>query len=171
MRSLLVLAMIVAAGCRPAAPSLPPQAAALAGHLSPTERREFDAIRRIHEPGLGLIQRFRESGLLADSAQWWVAGRRDVLPFAGTWRGLAGVAEFERQLNATMQYDRVELREYLVSGDQVGMIFLGEGVARATGKPFRSEIVRLYTFEAGKVVRVRNFYDTESYVRAVRGEP
>lgn len=35
----------------------------------------------------------------------------------------------------------------------------------------RSEIVRLYTFRNGKIVRVRNYYDTDSYVRAVRGEP
>jgi ketosteroid isomerase-like protein len=171
MRTFLVLAMVVGLSCRSAVPLLPPQAAALAGHLSLTERREFEAIRKIHEPGLGLIQRLRDSGLLADTAEWWVAGRREVLPFAGTWRGLAGVAEFQRQLDATMRYDKVELQEYLVSGNQVGVIFLGEGVARATGKPFRSEIVRLYTFEDGKVVRVRNFYDTASYVRAVRSEP
>ena len=171
MRNLLVLAMVVGASCRSAAPPLPPQAAPLAGHLSPLEQRQFDAIRKIHEPGLGLIQRFRESGLLADTAEWWVAGPRDVLPFAGKWRGVEGVAEFQRQLDATMRYDKVELQEYLVSGNQVGVIFFGEGVARATGAPFRSEIVRLYTFANGKVVRVRNFYDTESYVRAIRGRP
>ena len=168
---LLVLVIVVGLSCRSAAPPLPPQVAALAGHLSRTEQRELEAILKIHQPGLGLIQRFRDSGLLADNAEWWVAGPREVLPFAGTWRGLAGVAEFQRQLDATMRYDKVELREYLVSGNEVGVIFLGEGVARATGKPFRSEIVRLYTFEDGKVVRVRNFYDTASYVRAVRGEP
>jgi uncharacterized protein len=171
MRAVLILAMVVGVGCRSVPPLDPSRSGPLAGHLSPMERREFDAIRRIHEPGLGLIQRFRDSGLLADTAEWWVAGPRDVLPFAGSWRGLAGVVEFQRQLDATMRYDKVELREYLVSGNQVGAIFFGEGVARATGKPFRSEIVRLYTFEDGKVVRVRNFYDTESYARAVRREP
>lgn len=60
---------------------------------------------------------------------------RDVLPFAGSWRGLEGVAEFDKQLRATMRYDKVELCEYLVSGKHVVAIFLGEGVARATGKP------------------------------------
>ena len=109
--------------------------------------------------------------MLADSAEWWVAGPRDVLPFAGSWRGLEGVAEFEKQLDATMRYDKVELREYLVSGMDVVAIFLGEGIARATGKTFRGDIVRLYTFKDGKVVRVRNYYDTGAYIRAVRGEP
>lgn len=167
MRHLLVVAVLSA--CHPQAPALPPQAQSLEGHLSSEERRALEAIRGIHAPGLGLIQRFRESGLLADSAEWWVAGPRDVLPFAGSWRGLAGVMEFERHLGATMRYDKVEIREYLVSGNQVAAIFFGEGVARGTGAAFSSEIVRLYTFQDGKVVRVRNYYDTDSYVRAVRG--
>jgi ketosteroid isomerase-like protein len=125
-------------------------------------------IRSIHE-GHGIIQRARDSGILADSAEWWVAGPPAILPFAGTWRGIAGILEFERRLDATMRYDRVELRRYLVSGDDVAAIFLGAGVAKATGRPFESEIVRLYTFREGKVVRVRNFYDTAAYVAAVRG--
>jgi hypothetical protein len=51
-------------------------------------------------------------------------------------------------------------------------VFLGEGVARATGHPFRSEILRLSTFDAAtmRIVRVRNFYDTGAYIAAVRGE-
>lgn len=168
-RGVILLAL---AGCITAAPpraTTTPEAVSLDPHLSALEQRHLAQIQRIHEPGLGLVRRFRESGLLADSAEWWVAGDRDVLPFAGSWRGLAGVAEFERLLGETMRYDKVEIREYLVSGNQVAAIFLGEGVARATGIPFRSEIIRIYTFEADKVVRVRNYYDTGAYVRAVLG--
>lgn len=172
MRYVLILMILVAGGgCRASAPSLPVEARALAGHLSAGEREVLAAVQRIHEPGLGLIQRLRESGRLAADAEWWVAGDSTVLPFAGTRRGLAGIAEFQQRLVATMRYDRVELREYLVSGDQVAAIFLGEGIARGTGRPFRSEIVRLYTFSGGQIVRVRNFYDTAAYVRAVRGDP
>ena len=149
---------------------LPTAAAHLEGQLSSLEQAHLAVVRGIHE-GRGIIQRARESGILADSVEWWVAGPREVLPFAGTWRGLEGVAEFQRLLGATLRYDTIELREYLVSGNQVAAIFLGEGIARATGKPFRSEIVRLYTFHNEKVVRVRNYFDTGSYIRAVRGDP
>lgn len=153
----------------PSAPApLPPAAAHLAGQLSPLEQQHLAVIRGIHE-GRGIIQRARESGILADSVEWWVAGPPDVLPFAGTWRGIAGIEEFERRLGATMRYDRVELRRYFVSGDDVAALFLGAGVAKATGRPFESDIVRLYTFRDGKVVRVRNYYDTAAYVAAVRG--
>jgi ketosteroid isomerase-like protein len=146
---------------------LPAEAAHLAGHLSPLEQRHLAAIRSIHE-GSGIIQRARESGILADSVTWWVAGPPEVLPFAGTWQGLEGIVEFQRRLDDTMQYDRVELRRYVVSGDDVAAVFFGAGVARATGRPFESEIVRLYTFRDGKVVSVRNYYDTAAYVAAIR---
>lgn len=147
---------------------LPVAAAHLDGHLSSLEHAHLAVVRGIHE-GRGIIQRARESGILADSVEWWVAGPREVLPFAGTWRGTAGIEEFERQLDAAMRYDRVELLRYVVSGDDVAALFLGAGVARATGLPFESEIVRLYTFRDSRIVRVRNYYDTAAYVAAVRG--
>ncbi len=148
----------------------PPAAQALQGHLSPQEARELDVIRWIHE-GRGIIQRFRDSGALVDSVEWFVPGPADILPFAGTWRGIAGISEFLSRLDATMRYDRVELLEYIVSANNVAAVFIGEGVSRATGRAFRSEILRLYTFDpaGNKIVRVRNYYDTDAYVRAVRG--
>jgi ketosteroid isomerase-like protein len=181
MRHTLLTVSLILAGCRSAVnvsatlPSPlgppPPAARALEGRLSPEESRHLQVIRWIHE-GSGIIQRFRDSGALADSVEWIVPGPPTVLPFAGRWVGLAGIAQFTQRLDAAMRYDRVELREYLASANSVAAIFIGEGVARATGRPFRSEILRLYTFDehTGKIVRVRNFYDTFAYVAAVRGE-
>lgn len=175
MRSCAAALLLCAAACTGSvtpesmAPSpLPPGAVHLEGQLSSLEQAHLAVVRGIHE-GRGIIQRARESGILADDVEWWVAGPRDVLPFAGSWHGIAGIEEFERQLDAAMRYDRVELRRYLVSGDDVGAIFIGAGVAKATGRPFESEIVRLYTFRDGRIVRVRNYYDTSAYVAAVRG--
>lgn len=175
-----LVSVLLAASCRVATPVVtpsplgppPPAAAALQGHLSPQEARELAVIRWIHE-GRGVIQRFRDSGAMADSVEWIVPGPSNILPFAGTWRGLAGVAEFQRQLDATMRYDRVELQQYLVSANSVAAVFLGQGIALGTGRPFRSEILRLYTFDSAgaKIIRVRNFYDTGAYIAAVRASP
>jgi len=181
VRYVVLILSLVTAACRQTASQTPaprgalgpppPAAAALEGHLSPQEARELQLIRWIHE-GPAIIQRFRESGALADSVEWFVPGPQQVLPFAGSWRGLQGIAEFQRRLDATMRYDHVELREYLASANSVAAVFIGEGVARETGRPFRSEILRLYTFDGttGKIVRVRNYYDTGAYVAAVRGQ-
>jgi uncharacterized protein len=179
MRIVYIVTLLVTA-CRtpahgPAAPNRsvdapPPAARALEGHLSEQEARELGVIRWIHE-GPGIIRRFRESGALGDSVEWIVPGPPNVLPFAGTWRGLTGIVEFQRRLDKTMRYDRVVLLEYLVSANTVAAIFVGEGVARVSGRPFHSEILRLYTFDpsGSKIVRVRNYYDTAAYVEAVQG--
>lgn len=182
MHRTLISISLMLIGCRaptsgpsPSLPSplgpAPPAAKVLEGRVSAEEARHLQTVRWIHE-GSGIITRFRESGALADSVEWIVPGPSGVLPFAGRWVGLSGIAEFARRLDATMRYDRVELREYLASANSVGAVFIGEGVARATGRPFRSEILRLYTFDegTGKIIRVRNYYDTAAYVAAVRGD-
>jgi len=74
---------------------------------------------------------------LADDVEWSAAGDRERLPWAGTWRGKAGVTEFFRILNSEMKYEKFEA-------------------------------VREYQFRAGRIVRVRNFYDTAAYERALR---
>ncbi len=179
MRIVCAVALLVAA-CRPPEPAPatsprrlgdpPPAVRALEGHLSEQEARELGVIRWIHE-GPGIIQRFRDSGALHDSVEWFVPGPPGILPFAGTWRGLTGIVEFQRRLDATMRYDHVALLQYLVSANTVAAVFVGEGVARLTGRPFHSEILRLYTFDpsGSKIVRVRNYYDTAAYVEAVQG--
>jgi ketosteroid isomerase-like protein len=83
------------------------------------------------------------------------------------WKGVEGLNEFSSQLAKTMRYDKVEIREYIIDGDEIAAIFWGEGVALSTGKPFHSEILRLYTFKNGKIIKVRNYYDTNSYVAAL----
>lgn len=146
-----------------------PQAATLQDGpaQSAAEAQNLRVIRQFHDAGTS-IQKLRDSGLLADSVEWWVAGPKDVLPFAGTWHGVDGIAEFHRLLGRTMRYDRTVVRSYFVDGDDVAAIFVGSGVARETGRAFESEILRLYTLQSGKIIRVRNYYDTAAYVRAVQ---
>lgn len=170
MRSIVLASFLLLPACvSSTSTGLPAEARGLAGHLSLAERQHLDAICYIHG-GPNIILRARESGTLADNVEWWVSGPPEILPFAGTWRGIDGVAAFQKKLGETMKYDKVELQRYLVSGDDVAAIFIGEGIARATGRPFHSEIVRLYTFRGAKVVSVRNYYDTAAYVAAVRGQ-
>jgi ketosteroid isomerase-like protein len=107
------------------------------------------------------------SPALADNVEWWAAGSRDRLPWAGSWRGKIGVEEFFRVLNAEMDYERFDAEELISDGDHVIAIVSAAGHAIRTGRPFESHIVREYTFRNGKMVRVRNFYDTAAYERAL----
>ena len=71
---------------------------------------------------------------MSEDVEWFVPGPKDILPFAGIWKGANGIAEFNRLLGATMRYDKVEIKEYIVDGDQIAAIFWGEGVAKSTEK-------------------------------------
>lgn len=130
------------------------------------EKKNFKIIKEFHTDTTP-IKKFIESGLMSDSLEWWVPGPKNILPFAGMWKGIKGFNEFYSQLGKTMRYDKVEIREYIIDGDEIAAIFWGEGIALSTGKPFHSEILRLYTFKDGKIIKVRNYYDTNSYVTAL----
>ena len=134
--------------------------------LTTQERKHLEIITQFHS-GTGYIKKFIESGMMSEDVEWFVPGPKEILPFAGLWKGADGIAEFNRLLATTMRYDKVEIKEYIVDGDQVAAIFEAEGIAKSTGKAFKSEILRLYTFKDGKIIKVRNFYDTSSYVSAV----
>jgi uncharacterized protein len=134
--------------------------------LTSQEKRQLEIVTQFHSER-GYIKKFIESGMMSEDVEWFVPGPKNILPFAGLWKGVDGITEFNRLLDTTMRYDKVEIKEYIVDGDQVAAIFWGEGIAKSTGKVFKSEILRLYTFKNGKIIKVRNFYDTYSYVSAV----
>lgn len=133
---------------------------------SKQEKKNLTIVKEFHT-GATPVKKFIASGMMSDSIEWWVPGPKNILPFAGMWKGVEGLNEFSSQLGKTMRYDKVEIREYIIDGDEIAAIFWGEGIALSTGKPFHSEILRLYTFKDGKIVKVRNFYDTDSYVAAL----
>lgn len=107
------------------------------------------------------------SPAVADDIEWWAAGSRDRLPWAGTWRDKAGVQDFFRVLAREMKYEKFAAEELVAEGDRVIAIVSASGHAVRSGRPFESHIIREYQFRDGRIVRVRNFYDTAAYERAL----
>jgi ketosteroid isomerase-like protein len=108
-----------------------------------------------------------ESGSLHRDVVWWAAGSQAELPWAGRHVGTEGISNFFRLLGAAMTYDVFDVTKYVAAGNDVVAIMTASGTAKATGRPFASDIVRIYTFGAGKIVEVRNFYDTAAYRSAM----
>lgn len=104
---------------------------------------------------------------LADDVEWWAAGSRERLPWAGTWQGRAGVQEFFRVLGREMKYEKFAAEELVAEGDRVIALVSASGHAIRSGRPFESHIIREYQFRDGRIIRVRNFYDTAAYERAL----
>ena len=111
------------------------------------------------------MERFSE--ILAGDAEWWVAGDPARLPWAGSFIGPQGFLRFLTALRAALEYQRFETIEVIDGGGTYVQVVNAAGVARMTGRPFESLIVRSFTEEAGRLIRVRSLYDTAAYERAV----
>jgi ketosteroid isomerase-like protein len=127
-----------------------------------------EAVRQLHDPvESGRLQREPLFELLDEQVEWHALGPTELFPWAGTHRGHDGVRRWLEVLNAAMEYQRFELLELYSDGDAVVEVIDAAGIARSTGKPFASEVVRIWTFEDGKAVRVRSYYDTHGYAAAL----
>lgn len=134
---------------------------------SPSER--LAAVQALHGREGGLLARSSLFDLVADDVEWYVLGSPDELPWAGTFRGSDGVRRWMEVLDEHMEYERFEPVEFFADRDAVIEIVFAAGRARSTGKAFESEVVRIWTFREGKAVRVRSYYDTGEYARALGG--
>jgi ketosteroid isomerase-like protein len=128
----------------------------------------MEAIRRLHLPDEGgRLQRDPLFDLLDDEVEWSALGPPERFPWAGVHRGPEGVRRWLEMLNETMAYERFELLELYADGDAVVEVIEAGGNARSTGRPFSSEVVRIWSFRGGKAVRVRSYYDTWAYAQAL----
>jgi ketosteroid isomerase-like protein len=128
-----------------------------------------DAVRSLHAGESGTLVRSDLFGLLADEVEWQVAGSPDRLPWAGTVRGPEGVRSWLERLNEHMEYERFELVEIYGDRDTVVELVNASGRAAVSRRPFESELVRIWTFQAGKAKLVRSYYDTAAYERSFLG--
>jgi uncharacterized protein len=135
----------------------------------PSDSRDdaLAAVKALHAREGGLLARSSLFDLVADDVEWYVLGSPDELPWAGTFRGSEGVHRWLEVLEEHMEYERFEPLEFFADGDSVIEIVFAAGRARATGIAFESEVVRIWTFHEDKAVRVRSYYDTGAYARAL----
>src|SRR4030095_12314474 len=69
--------------------------------LTAREKNNLDIVIQFHSSS-GYIKKFIESGKMSEDIEWFVPGPKAILPFAGLWKGVAGITEFSRLLDSTM---------------------------------------------------------------------
>ena len=130
----------------------------------------LEAVRELHAADeAGRLRRDPLFELLDEDVEWQALGPSELFAWAGTHRGHDGVRRWFDALTEEMAYERFELLELYSDGDTVVEIIAAAGRARATGRPFASEVVRVWSFREGKAVRVRSYYDTYAYAAALDG--
>ncbi|CAN5149961.1 hypothetical protein BH18ACT12_BH18ACT12_09750 [soil metagenome] len=110
-----------------------------------------EAVRQLHDSNeSGHLRRDSLFELLDEEVEWQALGPIDLFPWAGTHRGHDGVRRWFELLNAAMAYERFELLELYPADEAIVEVIAAAGKARATGAPFASDVVRVWTFHDGK---------------------
>ncbi len=105
---------------------------------------------------------------LTDDVEWVMPGPSD-LPFAGTFRGKAGVQEWFGKRNENLHYRVFEPREFIAQSDKVVVLVYAEITLTRTGREFVSSDAHVYTVRDGKVARQQTIEDTAAIADAYRG--
>jgi uncharacterized protein len=105
--------------------------------------------------------------LMADDVTFVVPGPPG-LDAAGTWHGHEGVQQCFRKLRESQRNQGLEIREFVADDDKVVVLLHATVTVLSTGKMFESDIVHFFTVKAGKIVSLRDFFDTAAVVEASR---
>lgn len=97
--------------------------------------------------------------LLAEDVFWQLPEMPNV-PFAGIWRGRQQVGQFFSRMAETQDILEFQPEEFIAQGNTV--VALGKFTMhiKATGKHARSAWAHVWTFEAGKVIAMREHVDS-----------
>jgi len=108
-------------------------------------------------------------GLLDQEIDWHFVGRPEDVPFAGQRRGHQEMIDFFSTVAQTCEVLAFGPNEVMNIDDHV--ISLGNERVRVrdTGQVFESDWVHIFTVRNGKVVQLREFYDTATMAKAFRG--
>ena len=130
-----------------------------------SEQTNVSVVQQAYEAfGRGDIPAVLEA--LTDDVQWTLQGP-SVIPFAGTFRGRQGIAEFFSVLDETLEFEQFEPRGFVAQGDAVVVLGYERSVAKATGRSFEQEWAHVYTLRDGKIATGRFFEDTAAEAAAL----
>ena len=104
--------------------------------------------------------------LLTDDVEWTEQGP-SVIPFAGTFRGREGIAEFFTLLDETLEFEQFEPRKFVGQGDTVVVLGYERDVVKETGRGFKEEWAHVYTLRDGKIATGLFVEDTAGLVDAL----
>jgi ketosteroid isomerase-like protein len=107
--------------------------------------------------------------LLTDDVDWWLAGPREILPWAGARRGREQVGRFLVAFPETLEILAFEPREFIAHDETV--VVLGHERARVkpTDRLCETEWAMVFTLRDGKIARFRQHHDTAAWVAAYGG--
>lgn len=96
----------------------------------------------------------------------WVLEGPAVIPYAGRWHGIDGVAGFLTAMVTTPDTHAVVTQSVIAQADQVITAGRFSGTVKATDKAFECANAHVLTLREGKVTRFLDFADTAQVAAA-----
>ena len=90
------------------------------------------------------------------------------MPYRGTYRGKDGVGKFFADIGGAVEVTSFEPKMYLASGDDVMTTGAWSGIARNTGRPFKSQWAMRFVVKNGKATYAHVYEDTAVTAAAFR---
>lgn len=107
--------------------------------------------------------------VLDEEVDWFFNGRSSDIPFAGHRQGHQQMIAFFATVAETCEVQAFGPHEMLTCGEYVVSLGSERVLVRATGRVFETEWVHLFTIRNGKIVRLREYYDTAVMAEAFKG--
>jgi uncharacterized protein len=125
---------------------------------TPTQRTPRQVVQELFA-ALGRADRREVLALLTDDVEWWVAGPPEI-PYAGTFRGHDGVAQFFAAFDGAIDYESWDAREFLAEGETVVVLGEERWRAKVSGRVVDNPWVLVLTVRDGKIAQFRAYEDT-----------
>lgn len=109
----------------------------------------------------------RIEALLAEDVVWIFHGPEHVIPYAGTFHGRAGVAQFFAGIAQTIEVHEIGVGDFVVAGNQVGVPGWERARGRRTGGEYTARWLHLFTVEGGLITRFEEFTDSAAILEAL----
>ena len=107
--------------------------------------------------------------ILADDIEWYVAGSREHLPLAGTYKGREQVAQVFQTVSQYLELQQFQPEEFVAQNNQVAVFGKAKGNIRPNNSVVEYDWVHLYTWQDGKVIKFREYLDTGAMATAFQG--
>jgi uncharacterized protein len=101
--------------------------------------------------------------LLADDVTWWMAGKPDHIPIAGTHDKQRFAAVIGRMMSQLENGLRMTVTSAIAEGDEVALQVVSHGVL-GNGRVYENEYHFAMTVRDGKIHAVREYLDTQHVV-------
>jgi ketosteroid isomerase-like protein len=97
---------------------------------------------------------------LDESIDWHFNARPRDVPFGGHWRGHEQMMDFFGIVATTCQVVEFGPQEVISFGEHILALGHERVIVRATGREFETDWAHVFTLQDGKIVKLREYYDT-----------